>query len=109
MQILMEFEFKDRVDKSKPDIIGIVEIKLSEIVKCYAVFPEECTTARKRRQRRGRTSLLVRGTINFQEVMLNSGLFSQFIVGKIAIDKSCLISLLCMALQEDQENRSIFL
>lgn len=36
-----EFQFKDRVEESKPDIIDIVETKPKKNVESYVVFPED--------------------------------------------------------------------
>lgn len=48
-----EFNIKDRIVKSKPGIIGIVEIKLSEDVNSHMVIPERYTITRRSREGRG--------------------------------------------------------
>lgn len=35
-----ELEFQNREEENKPDIKGIVEIKLNKVVKSHVVFPE---------------------------------------------------------------------
>lgn len=81
-------KFIDQTKDTKPDTVGIVDMKLTKYIGFNKIFLERHMIARKEREDKvGSTlSFLGRDNLKFQEILVD-GLLKQYIMGNVTIVK----------------------